>query len=68
MVLAVVLSVVVTIALYFLFSDTVSLAQMLGVHYGAVTNTPGLGATQEALTHLGYQGEILPLPMLALTP
>lgn len=57
MVLAVVLSVVVTIALYFLFSDTVSLAQMLGVHYGAVTNTPGLGATQEALTHLGYQGE-----------
>ena len=30
---------------------------MLGVHYGAVTNTPGLGATQEALDMLGYQGE-----------
>lgn len=57
MILAVVLSVVVTIVLYFLFSDTVSLAQMLGVHYGAVTNTPGLGATQEALAQLNYQGE-----------
>lgn len=57
MILAVVLSVVVTIVLYFLFSDKVSLAQMLGVHYGAVTNTPGLGATQEALAQLNYQGE-----------
>lgn len=57
MILAVVLSVVVTIVLYFFFSDTVSLAQMLGVHYGAVTNTPGLGATQEALAQLNYQGE-----------
>lgn len=52
MVLAVVLSVIVTIVLYFCFSDTLSLAQMLGVHYGAVTNTPGLGATQEALAQL----------------
>lgn len=57
MVLSVVLSVIVTIALYFCFSDTLSLAQMLGVHYGAVTNTPGLGATQEALAQLNYQGE-----------
>ncbi len=57
MVLAVVLSVIVTIVLYFCFSDTLSLAQMLGVHYGAVTNTPGLGATQEALAQLNYQGE-----------
>lgn len=30
---------------------------MLGVHFGAVTNTPGLGATQEALDMLGYKGE-----------
>ena len=57
MVLAVVLSVAVTIVLYFLFDDKISLAQMLGVHYGAVTNTPGLGATQEALAQLHYQGE-----------
>lgn len=56
-ILAVVLSILVTVGLYFLFSNTVSLPQMLGVHYGAVTNTPGLGATQEALDMLGYSGE-----------
>ena len=57
MILAVILSVAVTIVLYFLFDDTISLAQMLGVHFGAVTNTPGLGATQEALAQLNYHGE-----------
>ena len=56
-VLLVLLGIGVTIALYFLFSGTVSLPQMLGVHYGAVTNTPGLGATQEALDVLHYAGE-----------
>ena len=30
---------------------------MLGVYFGAVTNTPGLGATQEALNMLDYKGE-----------
>ena len=55
--LAVAASLVVTILLYFAFSDKIDLAQMLGVHYGAVTNTPGLGATQEALAVLGYQGD-----------
>ncbi len=55
--LAVGLSLVVTIALFFMFSDSVSLAQMLGVYFGAVTNTPGLGATQEALSMLDYKGE-----------
>ena len=44
-VLAVVLSILITVGLYFLLSDSVSLPQMLGVHFGAVTNTPGLGAT-----------------------
>ena len=56
-VLQVFLGVAVTIALYFLLKDTVSLPQMLGVHYGAVTNTPGLGATQEALELFRYDGE-----------
>lgn len=55
--LAVGLSLVVTIVLFFMFSDSVSLAQMLGVYFGAVTNTPGLGATQEALSMLDYKGE-----------
>ena len=56
-ILAVGLSLVATIALFFLLQGTVTLPQMLGVHFGAVTNTPGLGATQEALDMLGYEGE-----------
>ena len=55
--LAVGLSLVVTVALFFLLQGTVTLPQMLGVHFGAVTNPPGLGATQEALDMLGYKGE-----------
>lgn len=51
------LSLLVTVILYFVFSDTLSLPQLLGIHYGAVTNTPGLGATQEALVQLNYTGE-----------
>ena len=50
------LSVALTVALAFAFSGSVDLAQMLGVYYGAVTNTPGLGATQEALAALDYTG------------
>ncbi len=56
-ILQVALGILVTVALYFAFSDSVSLPQILGVHYGAVTNTPGLGATQEALDLLSYTGE-----------
>lgn len=55
--LLVILGLLLTIGLYFVFADQVTLAQMLGVHYGAVTNTPGLGATQEALDMLNYHGE-----------
>ena len=56
-VFSIVLSILVTIALFFLLNGTISLPQILGVHFGAVTNTPGLGATQETLDVLGYQGE-----------
>lgn len=55
--LAVGLSILLTIALFLALQGTVTLPQILGVHYGAVTNTPGLGATQEALDMLGYKGE-----------
>lgn len=47
------LGIAITIGMFFVFSDTISLQEILGVHYGAVTNTPGLGATQEALAQLG---------------
>ena len=53
---AILLSIIVTLALW-MFSDGIGLPAFLGVHYGAVTNTPGLGATQEALAVMGYTGE-----------
>lgn len=56
-ILAVVLSIAITVIFFFALQGTVTLPQMLGVHFGAVTNTPGLGATQEALDMLGYTGE-----------
>ena len=56
-VVSVLVSIAVTIALFFMLGWTITLPQILGVHFGAVTNTPGLGATQEALDVMGYQGE-----------
>ena len=40
---------------------SVALPMMSGVLYGAVTNTPGLGAAQEALNQLGYTGDPIAL-------
>ncbi|MBR5654969.1 MAG: putative transporter [Prevotella sp.] len=47
------LNIAVMFACYFLFFDTsnpVNLPMLIGTMYGAVTNTPGLGAASEALT------------------
>ncbi|MEG1579752.1 MAG: putative transporter [Bacteroidaceae bacterium] len=55
----VLLDVVVMLALYFLLFDTSNksnLPMMVGVMYGAVTNTPGLGAAQETLKTLFPDG------------
>lgn len=49
------LNIVVMFACYFAFFDTqspVNLPMMIGTLYGAVTNTPGLGAAQEALSSI----------------
>ena len=49
---AIVLNIVVMFACYFVFFDTsnvTNLPMMVGTLYGAVTNTPGLGAANEAL-------------------
>lgn len=46
------LNIIVMFACYFIFFDTndpVNLPMMVGTLYGAVTNTPGLGAANEAL-------------------
>ena len=52
----VLLNVAVLLGLYYLVFDTndpTSLPMAVGVLYGAVTNTPGLGAAQEAINTLG---------------
>ncbi|MDO5531884.1 putative transporter [Sutterella sp.] len=54
---AILLSIIVTLLLWAVAGGSIDLPAFLGVHYGAVTNTPGLGATQEALAVMGYQGE-----------
>lgn len=55
-VLIVVLNIVVMLAIYFVADGQVGLPMMVGIMYGAVTNTPGLGAAQEALNQLNYTG------------
>ena len=50
---AILLNILVMFACYFIFFDTsdpITLPMMVGTLYGAVTNTPGLGAANEALT------------------
>ena len=49
---AILLNILVMFACYFIFFDTsnkMNLPMMVGTLYGAVTNTPGLGAANEAL-------------------
>lgn len=58
MMLAVGMSLLITTALFFLFKPEVSLPEILGIMFGAVTSTPGLGATQEALQTLGAKEDI----------
>ncbi|MEJ8762244.1 putative transporter [Phocaeicola sp. HCN-40430] len=52
----VVLNIVVALALYYALQGRVDIPMMVGILCGAVTNTPGLGAANEALQQLNYQG------------
>ena len=59
----VLLNVVVMFACYFIFFDTkdkTNLPMMVGTLYGAVTNTPGLGAANEALESVWADKSTLP--------
>jgi len=59
------LNVVVMFACYYIFFDTsnkFNLPMMVGTMYGAVTNTPGLGAANEALNSVFTDGK---LPQIA---
>lgn len=52
----VMLNIVVALALYYGLSGRIDMAMMVGILCGAVTNTPGLGAANEALHELNYTG------------
>ena len=57
----VVLNIAVMLTIYFMAGGRVDLPMMVGILYGAVTNTPGLGAAQEALNQLNYTGDPIAL-------
>ena len=50
------LNVAVALGLYYVLGGRIELPMMVGILCGAVTNTPGLGAANEALSQLGYNG------------
>ena len=50
------LNILVALSIYFILDGRIELPMIIGILYGAVTNTPGLGAAQEALTQLHYDG------------
>ena len=51
------LNIVVAVALYYGLNGRIELPMMVGILCGAVTNTPGLGAANEALSQLNYNGQ-----------
>lgn len=62
----VLLGVLVTIAFYYILDGRISMPMLVGVMSGAVTNTPGLGAAQEALRQAYEAGQITDIPQIAL--
>ena len=56
----VVLNIVVALSIYYL-DGSIELPMIVGILYGAVTNTPGLGAANEALNQLNYTGDPIAL-------
>jgi len=51
--LLILLGIGVTLSLFYVFHGDISIPMLVGIMQGAVTNTPGLGAAQEALNQLG---------------
>ena len=62
----VLLGVGITIGLFYAFQGRISMPMLVGVLSGAVTNTPGLGAAQEALKQLHEAGQLPEIPQIAL--
>ena len=56
----VLLNIAVALSIYFI-DGGIDLPMIVGILYGAVTNTPGLGAAQEALNQINYTGDPIAL-------
>ena len=52
----VLLNIAVAVGLYYALGGRIELPMMVGILCGAVTNTPGLGAANEALSQFSYDG------------
>ena len=50
------LNITVALIMYFALQGRVDIPMMVGILCGAVTNTPGLGAANEALSQINYTG------------
>ncbi len=50
------LNIAVALILYYMLDGRIDIPMMVGILCGAVTNTPGLGAANEALSQLNYNG------------
>ncbi len=62
----VLLGIITTIAVFFISNGRLEMSMLVGVLSGAVTNTPGLGAAQEALKQLFDAGQISEIPQIGL--
>lgn len=62
----VLLGVIVTTSFFFILNGRVSMPMLVGIMSGAITNTPGLGAAQEALRQAFEAGQITEIPQIAL--
>ena len=56
----VILNIAVALGIYFI-DGGIDLPMIVGILYGAVTNTPGLGAANEALNQINYTGDPIAL-------
>lgn len=62
----VVLNILVVLTIYWLAQGRVEMPMLVGILSGAVTNTPGLGAAQQALEQLQAGGQMAEVPQIAL--
>ena len=59
------LNLAVVLIIYLCANERISMPMLVGVLSGAVTNTPGLGAAQQTLAQLNYDGKLDVVPEIA---